>query len=609
MKKFIYSITAIVFVFGLGTSSVSAASPIACPYTASTNTYVVEFPTVQPIFQNAGSNHTAPVSVNIPKGDYDVTFVAWDDHSGHGGQNQYYEVYYLNLYTNGVYFQNIGRSLDIPEGQDSTINIAEGSDSIASGLPFITIRENITSVVASHLHPGIGNWQSVYPICVKFERRVPPTPALTGSCSVSDASVTSGTNVTFTADAAGGTGDYTYVWGNGVSGTTRVVNKSITTDTTAKVRITDSAGTTITKTCNTVTVETPTEGPNVSCSVVPTVIYEGETVTFKAFATVEGDIAIPPTSTNQNSNLVSYFWSGAVNGTTGVVTKRFDVAGTYNATIRITDNQGRTDVDQCQTVVVKDKEVPNNDIAVSCRVSDSNVEEGDRVTFTADVIGGRGSIDYDWSGDVNSNARITTVTVGDEDLNDVRIRVTDSYGNTATDDCETVRVEEEDKDNDDIRVTCEVSETRPEEGDRITFTAKVRGGSGSIDYDWRGDIDGDSRSESVRVRDEDLEVSVRVKDRDGNTDTDECSIVRVEEERGSVLGASVINTPTGNVSSVLLSQVPYTGPADVAKTIAYGLGLLAWSGFLAYYFIKRRNAKLQTSRVEAFKAYNMENNA
>jgi hypothetical protein len=169
---------------------------------------------------------------------------------------------------------------------------------------------------------------------------------------------------------------------------------------------------------------------------------------------------------------------------------------------------------------------------------------------------------------------------------------------------------------DDLEVVCRVSDTRPEEDERVTFTADVDGGRGSYIYRWYGDVYGSERTVSKRFSLSGAHyVYVQVTDRNGHTETAECPVVRVDEEEDSEVTSGTLssgttyytNIPTGNlasVGSVYLNQVPYTGPEDVAKGVAFVVAILAWSIAGALIIRNKMNKKVISNNVLAFKEAN-----
>ncbi len=269
---------------------------------------------------------------------------------------------------------------------------------------------------------------------------------------------------------------------------------------------------------------------------------------------------------------------------------------------------GRTIVER-EVVVVNN----NNNLDVVCRVSDRTIEDGDDVTFTAEVSGGRGSISYDWSGDIDSNSRSVVRQFNNSGTYDVDITVRDSRGNTATDEC-TVVVENDNRNN-DFDIACRISDTRIDEGDRVRIEVDIDGGNSPFDIEWDGDIDEvddfdeNDRSQYIRFDDRgryDFEVTVR--DDDGNRRTDDCSTIVVDDNDGTfVSNTRVFDYPTGNyssVESVFLNQVPYTGPAETFKLIGFIGLVLAWSFAGAFMIRKKMNKVVASKRISEFKEAN-----
>jgi len=264
------------------------------------------------------------------------------------------------------------------------------------------------------------------------------------------------------------------------------------------------------------------------------------------------------------------------------------------------------------TVVIKDK-----DLDVVCRVSDTRVEKGDRVTYTAEVSGGNGTIRYDWSGDVSSNSRSVSRTFNSKGDYDARVTVRDSKGKTASDDCSTVVVDDNNN-NRNFDIACRVSDTRIEEGDRVRIEVDINGGNSPFDISWDGDLrdadnfDDNARSQYVRFSDSgryDFEVTVR--DDDGTRRTDDCSTIVVDNKNngGGTYSTRVFDYPYNDggyasVSSVFLNQVPYTGPADTFKLIGFISLVLLWSFAGAFMIRKKIKTSTASKRIAEFKEAN-----
>lgn len=260
--------------------------------------------------------------------------------------------------------------------------------------------------------------------------------------------------------------------------------------------------------------------------------------------------------------------------------------------------------------------VYNDPLEVICRVSDTRIEEGERVTFSAEVYGGDRPYDYDWDGDISSSNREVSVRFDHEGNYHASVEVTDDRGRKAHDECPTVIVEEEEEEFDDFDIMCVVSDTRIEEGDRVTIEVDIDGGNSPFEIRWTGDVndvddfDRNDRSQRVRFDDEGrYDFEVRVRDNDGRVRTDDCPVIIVDDEDNNtqVITSGNLSNNTGNfasVDSVYLNQVPYTGPEDVAKAIGFFSLILFWS--LAGAVLVRTNMKKKAKSKEilAFKEAN-----
>jgi hypothetical protein len=264
---------------------------------------------------------------------------------------------------------------------------------------------------------------------------------------------------------------------------------------------------------------------------------------------------------------------------------------------------------------------PDEDLDVECRVSDTNIEEGDEVEFEAIVTGGNSPFDYDWDGDINSTYREFEVEFDDEGNYYIDVTVTDNDGNTAYDSCPVIRVEEEDDDddwdNDDLEVQCILSDSTIEEGDYVTIEVDIDGGDYPFDIEWEGDADEiddfdlNDRYQRIRVEDEGTyRLRVEVEDDDGNRDSDTCTLrVRNEDDNDRDINvySDNLNNPNGDLaglSSVYLNQVPYTGPEDTIKIFGFIALILIWSATISCYVLKARKKKQTSNRIEAFKQTN-----
>ena len=107
------------------------------------------------------SDSIGPVSTTIPAGEYTIDYLSYDDHAGHGGQNQLEEQWTFTAHnnSNALYTSN------------PTNDIAEEVDIVSGTFGTVTFTEDIDAITFDH---NIASWtnangpESVYPVCVSF---------------------------------------------------------------------------------------------------------------------------------------------------------------------------------------------------------------------------------------------------------------------------------------------------------------------------------------------------------------------------------------------------------------------------------------------------------
>ncbi|WP_135820537.1 PKD domain-containing protein [Halostella litorea] len=253
-------------------------------------------------------------------------------------------------------------------------------------------------------------------------------------------------------------------------------------------------------------------GPTADFTVSPSDPAVGERVT------LDGSPASDP-----DGSIASYEWDVDGDGSyeTGgqAVGVTYDSAGTYDVTLRVTDDDGATDTATGTVGVATANEPPS--AAFDYAPADPAVDE--RVTLDAsgstDPDGTVATYEWDLDGDGSYEATGRTVdhAFGEAGDHAVTLRVADDAG--ATDDVtRTVSVAELQGPEPDISV----STAEPALGEEVTFDA-----SGSTDpdgtvatYEWDLDGDGEYESRGQRVAHrfetaESTEVSLRITDDDG----------------------------------------------------------------------------------------------
>ena len=181
--------------------------------------------------------------------------------------------------------------------------------------------------------------------------------------------------------------------------------------------------------------------------------------------------------------------------------------------------------------------------------------------------------------------------------------------------------------NNPVNAVCVVSKSSARVGEQVSFVARATGGDGQLRYTWSGAFSGNTQTETVIFnRPGTYNLTLSVRDADGDLGTGNCSVV-VQQTQVSVppvvtpgtpttfalsatssIDPGLENPPTGQqaaiVSSVLLSQVPYTGPADALPYILWSIVAILGGIAVARKYSATTYRKTVANRVEAFKEAN-----
>ncbi len=107
------------------------------------------------------SDSIGPIAATIPAGEYTVDYVSYDNHTGHGGQNQNEETWTFTATNNNSEVYTSAPTADIPEETD----IVTGS------FGKVTLTDSVDAITFDHT---VRSWndstspESVYPVCVSF---------------------------------------------------------------------------------------------------------------------------------------------------------------------------------------------------------------------------------------------------------------------------------------------------------------------------------------------------------------------------------------------------------------------------------------------------------
>ena len=395
----------------------------ACPFSSATNRTIVYFST-EFVWGKPGYATQISKSVNLSAGDYKVSLQAYDGYSDRVNVSQPNESYFVE-FKNGS--SVVARTAQTPDLRDNVANASYAGTVNAS----LTLSQNVNTVVARHANylNDMGGRNSVTAGCAAFERITPPEPPaeLTGSCSVSPASVTVGNSIAWSATASGGSGSYTYSWTgtDSLYGNSSYVSKVYSTAGTKTGTVTITSGSqSITRTCTAVVNSTPVnDNLTVSCSANKSNIDIDESVTWRAY---------PAGGTGS----YSYDWSGTdgLDSSNQNFTWSYDDNGTKHANVSVTSG-GQTASASCTVRVEEEEE--EDDLSVSCYASPSNPQVGVRMNWYARVSGGDGDYDYDWSGTdgLNSSSRSPYKTYDMPGSKRATVTVTDGDGQEDTATC------------------------------------------------------------------------------------------------------------------------------------------------------------------------------
>ena len=303
-----------------------------------------------------------------------------------------------------------------------------------------------------------------------------PNPDDTITLDASGSSDSDGSIVSYEwdTDGDGVYGDYD----DADNGQTTTVSYGSEGTYTVGLKITDNGGKTreVTKQ---ITVDNPAPVANLSVEK-----RDGLTVTLDAARSSDPDGSIVSYEWDTDGDGVYGDYDDADNGQSATVT--FDSKGTYELSVRVTDNGGKT---ATETITVGVSEPPAGNIDVSPQP----VGDDQRVTLIADFTDPDGSIAaYEWLIDGETEATGREVATSFEEVGsvDVTLTVTDETGvETTVNRSIEVRPSPE--------VTVDASSTNVIDGEQITFNTS------STDviqyYEWDFDDDGmfESQGESV----------------------------------------------------------------------------------------------------------------
>lgn len=250
-------------------------------------------------------------------------------------------------------------------------------------------------------------------------------------------------------------------------------------------------------------------------------------------------------------------------------------------------------------------------LSVSCYPNTYLTQTNATVGWSSSVWGGNGYYTFTWSGTDNlygnsGYAMKQYTTVGTKSAS---LTVT-SGTQSATVNCGSTYInpgyQQTYPTYYDLGGSCVANTTYAKTGDVINWTASATGGNGTYSYMWSGDdvsyATGQFISKSyVYPGTKNMYVTITS---NGQSIKRSCytsiaSIVNNTPSVGLVQNQVLAYTDTNpNISSITLSDVPYTGPKETTAIVLFIIAIVSWSSYFAYIFMKN-SMKVQEVLVAA----------
>lgn len=263
------------------------------------------------------------------------------------------------------------------------------------------------------------------------------------------------------------------------------------------------------------------------------------------------------------------------------------------------------------------------DIEAFCIPSISSGEVGDTVIWTVTQTGSNKPL-YHWTGSdgLSGNTAAVSKTYTSRGTKSAAVTITSTGGKRSTTvNCGSVIIgdrddddDDDDNDNDEFDLECIARPDEAEIGETVRWIAEVDGvDEDDVDFEWSGDADGDDQEVTERYnREGTYRARVRAEYRN-ETETATCEVDVEDDDRNRDSRVSVISTPTFTpppaLSSVYLSQIPYTGASENAKIVGFILTLILASIAGAYMIVTRKVRGNRKALIDAFKQENLSKKA
>ncbi|MFA6227417.1 MAG: PKD domain-containing protein [Candidatus Paceibacterota bacterium] len=267
---------------------------------------------------------------------------------------------------------------------------------------------------------------------------------------------------------------------------------------------------------------------------------------------------------------------------------------------------------------------PTPDLIVSCSVSTSSAPINTSVAWSGNASGGTGTYTYSWTGtdSLADTSSTTSKIYSNSGTKDATVVVTSG---TATSSVTCTTNIYSDSLPSELSASCSASPSSVYTGNSIIWSAIALGGMGNYTYLWTGtdSLSGTLSTTSLTYSSSGTKDATVVVTSGTSTTTANCSAVvntpsgggggggggggssftpMVSNSGGGNIGYAVYDNSSPKstqpivlaysqanplVSSIYLSQIPYTGTNDL-KVLLFEITLALWSGAVTFIIMKRR---------------------
>ncbi|MGB8815769.1 MAG: hypothetical protein WCC74_00820 [Minisyncoccia bacterium] len=302
----------------------------------------------------------------------------------------------------------------------------------------------------------------------------------------------------------------------------------------------------------------------------------------------------------------SYSWTGtdSLSGSNSSISKSYSSTGIKIGTVTvISGTQSATA--NCSANVTTTP--PPSTLTASCSANPSNIQTGNSVNWSSVASGGTGNYTYSWSGSDSLSGTASTASLAYSSIGTKTATITVTSGTqSATANCSATVTTSGGNNpvvctsncsggggpavyySNSLSGYCEGVPSNGKVGDQIVWNAYPSGGNGSYNLSWYGSDGATGYGYSVLK----TYGSPGAKTMTVTISSGGDSISRT----CSVGVGQVLAYTSPSLTSVYLSEVPYTGLGDIDSLWFFVLGLSIWSAGMAY-ILQNRKAKIQTKNI------------